>query len=164
MLTVVPAGCPPVVNASEHMTEPPQPPEPAHAAVGAVSIAIPSMPVAPAAKSTRAVVNTALRMMEPPSASADWSGGDALGKHAPPVWTVPARARVVIRPFFDSTLGAQPGGCKLRAQKAANRPVKAAWRRGGGPGAGRSVDHALTSSARELRPWWHAIHDRRNRA
>ena len=71
VLTVVPAGCPPVVNASEHMIEPPQPPEPAHAAVGAVSIAIPSMPVALAAKSTRAVVKTALRMVEPPSASAE---------------------------------------------------------------------------------------------
>ena len=65
VLTVVPAGCPSVVNASVHGLDWEQPPEDARAAVGAVSIAIPSMPVAPAAKSTRAVVNTALRMMEP---------------------------------------------------------------------------------------------------
>ena len=65
VLTVVPAGWPPGVNASEHMVVLEQPPEDAHADVGAVSTAIPSMPVAPAAKSIRAVVNTALRMMEP---------------------------------------------------------------------------------------------------
>ena len=77
VLTVVPAGCPPGVvgvagvNASEQMVVLEQPPEDAHADVGAVSIAIPSMPVAPAAKSTRAVVKIALRMVEPPSASAE---------------------------------------------------------------------------------------------
>ena len=71
VLTVVPAGCPSAVNASEHGLELVQPPEDAHAAVGAVIMAIPSMPVAPAAKSARAVVKTALRMMEPPSAPAD---------------------------------------------------------------------------------------------
>jgi hypothetical protein len=65
VLTVVPAGCPLVVNASAHGLELVQPPEDAHAAVGAVSTAIPSMPAAPAAKSARAVVKTALRMMEP---------------------------------------------------------------------------------------------------
>ena len=86
VLTVVPAGCPSVVNASEHGLELVQPPEDAHAAVGAASIAIPSMPVAPAAKSARAVVKTALRMMEPPSASTECRGGDAFGKHALPVW------------------------------------------------------------------------------
>jgi hypothetical protein len=68
---VVPAGCPPAVNTSEHGVVLLQPPEPAHAAVGAVSIAIPSTPVTPAAKSAPAVVKTALRMIEPHPASAD---------------------------------------------------------------------------------------------
>src|SRR5690349_8857285 len=83
------------------------------------------MPAAPAAKSARALVKTALRMMEPPFASADCPGGDAFGKHAPPVCTVLVRAHVVIRPFCDSTLGVQPDGCKGRAEKVVDRRVKA---------------------------------------
>jgi hypothetical protein len=66
VLTVVPAGCPPVVNASEHGLELVQPPEDAHAAVDAASIAAPSTPVAAMANSARAVVKTGLRMRATP--------------------------------------------------------------------------------------------------
>jgi len=66
VLMVVPAGCPSVVNTSEHGLELLQPPEDARAAVGAASIAAPSMLAAPAAKSTRALGKTALRMTATP--------------------------------------------------------------------------------------------------
>jgi hypothetical protein len=69
VLTVVPAGCPSVVNASVQGLDWVQPPEDAHAAVGAASIATPSMPAAPAAKSARVVVKTALRMSGNPRPS-----------------------------------------------------------------------------------------------
>ena len=83
--TVVPAGCPSVVNTSEHGLELVQPPEDARAAVGAASTATPSMPVAPAAKSARAVVKTALRMTATPIRVNPLPGADACSKHALPV-------------------------------------------------------------------------------
>ena len=85
VLTVVPAGCPSVVNTSEHGFEVVQPPEDARAAVGAASTATPNMPVAPAAKSARAVVKTVLRMTATPIRVNPLSGADACGKHALPV-------------------------------------------------------------------------------
>lgn len=100
-------------------------------AAGAASIAATSMPVAPAARSARALVKTALRMMEPPSASADCRGGDAFGKHALPVWTALARARVVIRPFLRLNARSTSWRVQGSGAKAADRPVKAP----SGPGA-----------------------------
>lgn len=66
VLTVVPAGCPSAVNASEHGLEVVQPPEDADAAVGATSMATPSTPAAAVANSARAVVKTGLRMRATP--------------------------------------------------------------------------------------------------
>ena len=66
VLTVVPAGWPSVVNASEHGLDGVQPPEDARTAVGAASIATPIRPVAPAAKSARAAGKTALCMTATP--------------------------------------------------------------------------------------------------
>ena len=100
VLTVVPAGCPPGANASEHGLTLVQPPEDARAGVGAASIAIPSMAVAATAKSAPVVVRTALRMAATPVRVNRLPGGDAFGQHALPVWTVLVRVRLVIRPFL----------------------------------------------------------------
>ena len=117
VLTVVPAGCPSVVNASVHGLDWEQPPEDARAAVGAVSIAIPSTPVAPAAKSAPAVVRTALRIAATPVRVTRLSRGDAFGQHALPVWTVPVRVRLVIRPFLRLNARSTAGRVQVEGSK-----------------------------------------------
>jgi hypothetical protein len=71
-------------------------------AAGAASIATTSVPVALAAKSARAVVKTALRMIEPPSASADCRVVTPQADMSCRLWTVLVRVRLVIRPFLPT--------------------------------------------------------------
>jgi hypothetical protein len=78
------------------------------------------------ANSARVVVKTALRMTTTPIRVNRLPGGDALGEHALPVWTVPVRVRLVIRLILRLNARSTFGRVQVAGSRARQLTVKTA--------------------------------------